>query len=150
MSAAVLRKNAVRRPAIRSRESPVDACKTAAQAEMLQTHTGGDNPVVCVRALHRRRSMPQQTFPTSGTQGPQHFWEMLASGMLANLPVALRSHTQTQPRQKAGVRLQTSSHAGASWVSCRVFERTGGWSPRERSAQRKNAERSSTQSCEAS
>ena len=54
MSAAVLRKNAVRRPAIRSRESPVDACKTAAQAEMLQTHTGGDNPVVCVAALHRQ------------------------------------------------------------------------------------------------
>ena len=38
---------------IRSRKGRVDACKTAARAEMLQTHTGGDNPAVCVEALHR-------------------------------------------------------------------------------------------------
>ena len=147
-------KKAVRRPMVRSPKYQVGVCKTAARAEMLQTHTGGDNPGVCVRALHQlperaaadvSNVLHARASALEKVLACQHRKCGQSAGMVEALGAGPRSRTQTQPRQTSRyLGQQTSSHAGASWVSCRVFERTGGGSPRERSTQRRNAERANS------
>ena len=123
---------AVRRSTGTLPKDPGGVCKTAARAEMLQTHTGGHNPVEYVWALHQQ---PKHAAATaySGLHARASAFEKMLAGLVCSkqLPAGSQSRMRTQPQQKletAGQR--TFSSTRASRRSYRVFKRTGKGAPR--------------------
>ena len=137
-------KRVVRSPTIRSRKSRADACKTAARAEMLQTHKGGDSPAVCVWALHQKTRHAPANASSVVHARASAFGKMLARLVwLKQLLAVSQSRMRTQPQQKLARAVQGAlASVGASHGRLQSVREDGGWeSPRAKHT---------TQKCEAS